>query len=384
MRLINGAASAAVTSAVVGVLLTACGTAAAPQSKAVSASGISASKATMRIAGTPQRLPTAGNPNGHAQAPPAARAVNTSHPNHIVGTGVPASCTSAAVVRAVAEGGIITFNCGPNPVTITMNATAKVVNTSNLVVLDGGGLVTLSGGGKREILYMDTCDQKQVWTTNHCINQQWPELVVQNMTLEDGYSPIKQTAGTPYGGGGGGAIYAQGGQLKVVDSSFIDNRCYSVGPDLGGAAIRAISQWSSQPVYINSDTFQGGRCSNGSGLSSIDSSWDVINSLMTDNAAIGWGANPAKPGTPGGGSGGAIYTDGNNYNVLIEGTAISDNAAREGGAGIFFVVDNNAGTLTIESSTLTNNPNGVFGTPGYPGIFFKSTGHPIVIDSTIK
>ena len=88
MRLINGAASAAVTSAVVGVLLTACGTAAAPQSKAVSASGISASKATMRIAGTPQRLPTAGNPNGHAQAPPAARAVNTSHPNHIVGTGV--------------------------------------------------------------------------------------------------------------------------------------------------------------------------------------------------------------------------------------------------------------------------------------------------------
>lgn len=384
MRLINGAASAAVTGAVVGILLTACGTAAAPQGKAVSASGISASKATMRIAGAPQRLPTVGNPNGHAKAPPAARAVNTSHPNHIVGTGVPTSCTSAAVVRAVAAGGIITFNCGQNPVTITMNATAKVVNTSNLVVLDGGGLVTLSGGGKREILYMDTCDQKQVWTTNHCINQQWPELVVQNMTLEDGYSPIKQTAGTPYGGGGGGAIYAQGGQLKVVDSSFIDNRCYSVGPDLGGAAIRAISQWSSQPVYINSDTFQGGRCSNGSGLSSIDSSWDVINSLMTDNAAIGWGANPAKPGTPGGGSGGAIYTDGNNYNVLIEGTAISDNAAREGGAGIFFVVDNNAGTLTIENSTLANNSNGIFGTPGYPGIFFKSTGHPIVIASTIK
>ena len=92
----------------------------------------------------------------------------------------------------MAEGGIITFNCGPNPVTITMNATAKVVNTSNLVVLDGGGLVTLSGGGKREILYMDTCDQKQVWTTNHCINQQWPELVVQNMTLEDGYSPLSK------------------------------------------------------------------------------------------------------------------------------------------------------------------------------------------------
>jgi hypothetical protein len=84
--------------------------------------------------------------------PPSARAVNTSHPNRVVGRGTPASCTSAVVVRAVTKGGIITFNCGPKPVTITMKATAKVVNTSQRVVLDGGGLVTLSGGGKREIL----------------------------------------------------------------------------------------------------------------------------------------------------------------------------------------------------------------------------------------
>ena len=54
---------------------------------------------------------------------------------------------------------------------------------------------------------------------------------------------------------------------------------------------------------------------------------------MTDNKAIGWGANPAKPGTRGGGSGGAIYTDGDNYNVLIDGSIISDNSAREGGGG---------------------------------------------------
>ena len=310
--------------------------------------------------------------------------MNTSHPNHVVGSGTAASCTSAAVVRAVAKGGIITFNCGSKPVTITMNTTAKVVNTSHRVVLDGGGLVTLSGGGKREILYMDTCDPKQIWTTDHCNNQEWPQLVVQNMTFEDGYSPIKETAGTPYGGGGGGAIYAEGGQLKVVNTRFIDNRCYKVGPDLGGAAIRAISQWSRRPVYITSDTFHGGRCSNGSALSSIASSWDVFNSVMTDNKAIGWGANPANPGTPGGGSGGAIYTDGDNYNVLIEGTIIRNNSAREGGGGIFFVVDNNVGTLTIKDSTLHNNPSGEFFTAGYPGIFFHSSGHPVVIGSTIS
>ena len=92
----------------------------------------------------------------------------------MIGTGTPASCTSAAVVAAVAAGGIITFSCGPAPVTITMTATAKVVNTSAQVVLDGGGKVTLSGGGARRILYMDTCDQAQVWTTSHCNDQPTP------------------------------------------------------------------------------------------------------------------------------------------------------------------------------------------------------------------
>jgi hypothetical protein len=284
----------------------------------------------------------------------------------------------------VAEGGVITFNCGPNPLTITMTATAEVVNTSHQVVLDGGGLVTLSGGGKRQILFMDTCDKRQIWTTNHCDNQEWPQLVVQNMTLEDGYSPVQQTPGTPYGGGGGGAIYAEGGQLKVVDTRFVDNRCYNTGPDLGGAAIRAISQYSQSPIYITGDTFTGGVCSNGGALSSIGSNWDVINSVMTGNQAIGWGANPAKPHTLGGGSGGAIYNDGDNYNLTIEGSAIRDNTAREGGGAVFFVVDNNQGTLTIKDSTLYNNPSDGFSTAGYPGIFFHSSGHPIIIDSTLS
>jgi hypothetical protein len=392
MRLISNA-TLSVTAIVAGAALIVCAATAVLQGASPAASSTRAGEAMETAPMKPS--PTAkqasqtnpkqpGNPNGHALVPIAARAVNTSQPSYVVGTGVQASCTSAAVVKAVAKGGVIAFNCGPNPVTITMTATAKVVNTSKLVVLDGGGLVTLSGGGKHEILYMDTCDPKQIWTTDHCNNQQWPELVVQNMTFEGGYSPIRQTAGTPYGGGGGGAIYAEGGQLKVVNSRFIDNRCYSVGPDLGGAAIRAISQWSDQPVYITSDTFQGGQCSNGGALSSIATNWDVINSVMTENKAIGWGANPARPGTPGGGSGGAIYTDGDNYNVLVEGSIISNNSAREGGGAIFFVVDNNKGKLTIKDSTLHNNPSGEFFTAGYPGIFFHSSGHPIVINSTIN
>ena len=108
----------------------------------------------------------AGNPDGRAAVPVAAQAVDTSHPDHVIGDGTPAGCTSAAVVQAVAEGGIITFDCGPKPVTITMTATAKVVNTSHQVVLDGGGKVTLSGGGSTRILYMNTCDAAQTYATS--------------------------------------------------------------------------------------------------------------------------------------------------------------------------------------------------------------------------
>jgi DNA/RNA endonuclease YhcR with UshA esterase domain len=137
-------------------------------------------------------------------------------------------------------------------------------------------------------------------------------------------------------------------------------------------------------VYLTDDTFTGGSCSNGGALSSIDVSWAVINSVMTGNAAIGRGANPARPGTPGGGSGGAIYTDGDNYTLTVAGSAIHDNNAREGGGAIFFVVDNHRGTLTVENSTLRHNPSDVFWTRPYPGIFYHSSGHPTVSNSTIS
>ena len=333
----------------------------------------------------PTRLvPDFGNPAGPARVPPGGHAVDTDHPDVVIGTGTPSSCTSASVVRAVARGGIITFDCGPRPVTITMATTAKVVNTSHLIVLDGGGTITLSGAGKRQILYMNTCDKRQRWTTSDCYDQQWPELVVQNMTFADGNSTVSQSKGTSFGGGGGGAIFDLGGQLKVVNSRFRDNRCYGVGPDLGGAAVRALAQWRNKPVYITGDTFVGGQCSNGGALSSIGVSWVVVDSIMTNNDAIGRGANPASPGTPGGGSGGAIYCDGDTYSLEIEGSVIRDNHAREGGGAIFFVSDDNTGTLTIETSRLLDNPSAGFWTRPYPGIFFQSSGHPKVVHSTIS
>jgi hypothetical protein len=297
------------------------------------------------------------------RVPREARAVDTSHPDRWVGSGTPRSCTSRAVLRAVSKGGIIRFRCGPDPVRIRMQRTAKVVNTSRRVVLDGRGLVTLSGGGQRRILYQDTCDQRQTWTTSHCDDQATPRLVVQNLTFADGDS-----TGAAYEGGGGGAIFVRGGRLKIVGSWFVGNRCDSTGPDLGGGAVRALSQHHGRPVYVTGSTFTNGVCSNGAALSSIGVSWSVYNSVFTRNRAIGRGANPARGGTPGGGSGGAIYTDGNDFRVLIAGTTMRRNHAREGGGAIFFVSNDRSGVLEIRSSTLRDNPSDGFETA--PGIFF--------------
>ena len=189
----------------------------------------------------------------------------------VVGTGTPASCTSRAVVRAVKAGGTITFDCGPDPVTIVMEAGPRRSSTTNPVtVIDGGGLVTLSGDGKRRILYQNTCDPEQVWTTDHCQDQKDPLLVLRGLTFSRGNS-----TGETAEGGGGGAVFVRGGRLKVVDSTFDRNRCDRTGPDLGGAAIRVLSQCRAKPVRVMRSTFTGGRCSNGSALSSIGVSWRI-------------------------------------------------------------------------------------------------------------
>jgi hypothetical protein len=314
--------------------------------------------------------------------PKAARAVDTSHPDHVIGNGTAASCTSRKVVRAVAKGGVITFACGPQPVVIAMGRTAKVVNkhgdrNTRRVVIDGGGLVTLAGQGQRRILYQDTCDPKQVWATDHCDDQSFPRLVVQHLTLRGG-----NATGNHAEGGGGGAILARGGQLKIVDSTFIGNRCDKSGPDLGGAAVRALSQYHGRPVYVVHSTFRGGRCSNGSGLSSIGVSWTVLNSRFLGNRALGHGANPQRPGTKGGGSGAAIYTDGNDYTLRVAGTLMRRNHANEGGGAIFYVSNDRSGRLHISWSTLEDNVSEGFETR--PGIFYLGRGPIDVRHSIIR
>lgn len=308
----------------------------------------------------PNDGPPAGNQETerHCDVPVEAGLADVSAPDTVVGDGTAASCTSEAVVSAVAAGGVITFDCGPDPLTIVLEQTAKVFNnTGPDIVIDGGGLVTLSGGGERRILYMNTCDADQVWTTDHCDDQDHPRLVLQNLTFIDGDSRNEDEFD------GGGAIWVRGGRVRFVNTRFFGNRCAETGQDVGGAGVRVFSQHAGQPVYVVNTTFGGAegfgnRCSNGGGISSIGVSWSVYNSLFSHNVAEGQGGNPAQDGTPGGGSGGAIYNDGDEMTLFTCGTVIEDNDVVQHGSAVFFVSNNHTGDVRLEDSALRRNTGG--------------------------
>ncbi|MEJ2857641.1 MULTISPECIES: hypothetical protein [unclassified Saccharothrix] len=370
-----------VPSALLVVVLTSCGSSVQPiatssQSTAppttTTSTTVSTTKTTSK---TKPRIESMANPDGTAVVPPEAAAEDTSTPTTVVGTGSTTSCTSDAIADAVAAGGVITFDCGPHGVTIVLEETIRIRNDkARDVVIDGGGQVTLTGAGKRRLFYLNTCD-RSLGAGAGCQEQTHPRLTLQNITLADGDSTGETEEG-------GGAVYARGGSLKVVNSEFLRNRCDQDGPDVGGAAIRAFGQ--KEPVYIVGSTFQHGECSNGGALSSIGSSWVVLNSVLRNNKAIGRGANPARDGQPGGGSGGALYADGNEFTVKIAGTLVEDNHANEGGGAIFFVSNDRSGTMVVEGSTLRRNPSAGFETPGLKGIFFLGATEVAITGSTIE
>jgi hypothetical protein len=331
----------------------------------------------------PAAGPAAGNPTGNYAIPAGAGAEIVSNPDHVIGTGTPESCTAEAFYAAVEQGGKIVFNGGSQPFTIKLDRPAKIKNNGNPdIIIDGGGLVTLSGCGKTRVIYMNTCDANQVWTTSHCQDQDNPRLTLQNITIADGNS----TGETEYDGGGG--VWARGGRFKAVNCRFFNNRCGSIGPDIGGGAIRVFDQYNDLPVYLVNCTFggaegYGNQGSNGGAISSIGVSWTIINCIFSYNVCVGYGANPSQKYTPGGGSGGAIYNDGNTMTLRVLGTIIEQNKVNTHGSAIFFVTNDHTGNIIIDKSTIKNNIGGSW-YPVYPGISMHADTKIAVTNSTIQ
>ena len=145
--------------------------------------------------------------------------------------------------------------------------------------------------------------------------------------------------------------------------------------------MRVLSQYHGLPVEVVGSRFTANVCSNGGALSSIGVSWNVTRSRFVGNRAIGHGANPSRAGTPGGGSGGAIYNDGNRFRLTISASHLAGNHAAEGGGAIFFVSNDRTGDLRIRSSVLKKNPSDGF--ESSPGIFFLGD-RQVVEDSIVR
>lgn len=265
-------------------------------------------------------------PQATCEAPSFA---DTSTPAATVGDGTPGSCTEAALQQAVATGGTVVFACGSAAITITVTQAIAVTAET---VIDGGNLVTLSGGGTNRILYLDSD-----------YNTPTPRLTVQRLSFIDGKSPATGDDTAQ----GGGAIYRDGGSLTVLDCHFENNHAPATGQDVAGGAIYG---FGGGETVIAGSTFTNNSASDGGAVGSLNGDVTIINTTMSGNSATGTDGNPGN-----GGCGGALYMDGRDERASLCGVKIFDNTAGAIGGGVFRVSNDNSGSLAIDRSTIDNN-----------------------------
>ncbi len=270
---------------------------------------------------------------------PVIPLVDTSAPTKIVGQGNAASCTEDALRKAVADGGTIAFRCGPAPLTLSLSSTLRVTKNT---VLDGGGLITLSGNGRTGILSLDTRD----------FEAKQPRLTIQRLSLHKGLAG-GDVAGSDTNGSGA-AIYLNGGSLHVVDSIFADNQGPREGTDVSGGAIFAASVGD---VIIQGSRFVGNKSANGGAIGVVGGALTLVNSQINDNEATGRGGG--EPGNTGG-NGGGIYMLGQGNSLSICGCTISNNTGGAFGGGICRIATESEDAIidrtTIDGNSVPDHP----------------------------
>jgi len=223
--------------------------------------------------------------------PVAARA------DAVIGTGTPASCQSAQAAtdlsNAVAAGGVISFNCGPDPVTIVANTNA----TDQAVVVNGGGLVTLDGDNLRQLFFI-------FGTGNVTLN---------DITLIDGDASQ------------GGALYVDTQAQATVNGSFITSN--NASGDGGGVYNKGVLTINNTTLGSNIAGAAGGGIHNNGGTVTITDSYLISNQAPT---------------------GGALYTL-NGQATLLR-SAVRSSVVSGFGGGIYV-----AGPTTITNVTFSNN-----------------------------
>lgn len=222
--------------------------------------------------------------------------------SNVVGNGTAVSCTPTAFDNAYyalegSSGGKITFSCGPAPVTIIL---AFQHTISADLEIDGGNLVTLSGGNATMLF--------QVFSGH--------SLTLNQVTLSHGYGSF-------------GAV-ENFGTLNATNSQFLNNEAL----DFGGGILNY------DTLNLTDDLFDNNKAgSNGGGVFTTGGTATLSHVAFSNNTAFS--------------GGGGIGVDINAI-VVIDSSLFTGNQATDtfaqGGA-----IDNIAGALTINKSTFFNN-----------------------------
>ncbi len=215
----------------------------------------------------------------------------------VIGTGTAASCQSNTAVNAlsnaVAAGGTIDFDCGPDPVTINVNTNI----TNQDVTVNGGGLVNLSGEDLRQIFYV----------------MSGGSLTLNDLILSDGAA------------NNGGALYVEPNATAVLNRSFVNGSQSTA--DGGGVYNWGALTLNNTTLGSNIAGLNGGGIFNNSGTVTINDSYLISNQ---------------------GQNGGGAYTL--NGQFILNRSAVRSSFISNQGGGIFA-----AGLTQITNSTFSNN-----------------------------
>lgn len=266
----------------------------------------------------------------------------------VVGDGTSASCTEQAlhdavgVLNGAADGGTLTFDCGGDH---TIALTRSVYVTAN-VILDGGGAITLSGGGAVRVIELD----------------HYVEFVLQQITIRDGFVPAGAENES-----GAGLLHPWFGTLRVIDVTFENNHSASEANDVGGGAIYA---GGLTEAIISGSTFSGNSGSTGGGVLSRSTNLRVVDTVFFENSATTW----AESGQYG--NGGGLYIDrmwlDDPIDFVICGSVFESNHAQVHGSAFFSYNLEGGGALfdrcTFRDNDMAGSPGGGSGSVYHEGV----------------
>lgn len=265
----------------------------------------------------------------------------------VVGSGTAGSCTEGAFNTALTGGGLVTFNCGANPVIITVTSQKTI---SQNTTIDGGGLVTISGGNSTRIFNVASgvnFTVRNLTVANGRSTQDGGGIYAERLsTLTIENSTFSGNVG--YNGGGvatnGWGANDGGVVVTITGSTFSSNSATAPAIPGGGNGGGGIYLSGGSAAAITNSTFSGNQSQNGGAIHLLHSNLLATNVTFNNNAANN---------TAGGGGGGAIYMDGTkglSGEVRVVSSRFNGNTTNQLGGAIFSFPEGTCATHILDST----------------------------------